>query len=83
MITKAIFVGAAAALSTLFSTVALAQTDLTMWYHGAGNVEERKILAGIIEDFNSSQSDWRVSLQEFLKPHIMNPSPPPLFQQAA
>lgn len=65
MTSRAIFAGAATALSMLFSTAALAQTDLTMWYHGAGNVEERKILAGIIEDFNSSQSDWRVSLQEF------------------
>ncbi|MES5047781.1 extracellular solute-binding protein [Rhizobium nepotum] len=65
MTIKATLVGATAALSMFFSTVALAQTDLTMWYHGAGNVEERKILAGIIDDFNSSQSDWRVSLQEF------------------
>ncbi|WP_144577007.1 extracellular solute-binding protein [Agrobacterium sp. DE0009] len=62
---KAVFAGTAAVLSMLFSSAALAQTDLTMWYHGAGNVEERKILAGIIEDFNSSQSEWRVSLQEF------------------
>ncbi len=54
MTSRAIFAGAATALSMLFSTAALAQTDLTMWYHGAGNVEERKILAGIIEDFNSS-----------------------------
>lgn len=54
MTTKAIFAGAFSALSLFFSTAALAQTDLTMWYHGAGNVEERKILAGIIEDFNSS-----------------------------
>lgn len=62
---KAVFAGTAAVLSMFFSSTALAQTDLTMWYHGAGNVEERKILAGIIEDFNSSQSEWRVSLQEF------------------
>ncbi|NSZ77106.1 extracellular solute-binding protein [Agrobacterium tumefaciens] len=65
MIIKGTLMGAAAALSMLFSSVAVAQTDLTMWYHGAGNVEERKILTSIIDDFNSSQADWRVSLQEF------------------
>lgn len=62
---KAILFGATAAASVLFSTFASAQTALTMWYHGAGNVEERKILTGVIDDFNASQSQWRVTLQEF------------------
>lgn len=42
-----------------------AQTELSLWYHGAGNAEERKIVTGIIDDFNASQEEWRVSLQEF------------------
>jgi len=40
-------------------------TTLSMWYHGAGNEVERGILLGIIEDFNASQSDWVISLEEF------------------
>jgi ABC-type glycerol-3-phosphate transport system substrate-binding protein len=52
-------------LSTALAGNALAQTDLSLWYHGAGNPEEREILLGIIEDFNGSQGDWRVSLEEF------------------
>lgn len=40
-------------------------TTLSMWYHGAGNEVERDILLGIIEDFNASQSDWVISLEEF------------------
>jgi multiple sugar transport system substrate-binding protein len=55
----------ALALSTALSGAALAQTDLTMWYHGAGSTVERDLIIGIIDDFNGSQSDWRVSLQEF------------------
>lgn len=50
---------------TLLAGSVRAQTDLSLWYHGAGNAEERKILTGIIEDFNASQKEWRVSLQEF------------------
>lgn len=49
----------------LLAGVAQAETELSLWYHGAGNAEERKILTGIIEDFNASQKEWRVSLQEF------------------
>ncbi len=44
---------------------ALAQTELTMWYHGAGNEVESKIVNQIIDDFNASQSDWTVSMQSF------------------
>lgn len=42
-----------------------AQTELSLWYHGAGNQVERDILVGIIDDFNASQSDWQVVLEEF------------------
>ena len=40
-------------------------TTLSLWYHGAGNEVERGILVSIIEDFNASQSDWAVELEEF------------------
>lgn len=46
-------------------THAQSPTELTMWYHGAGNEVEREILLGIIADFNASQSDWTISLEEF------------------
>jgi len=60
-----ILLAAALALSTALSTAALAQTELSLWYHGAGNEVEREILVGIIDDFNASQSDWVVALEEF------------------
>ncbi|HNB53366.1 MAG TPA: extracellular solute-binding protein, partial [Anaerolineales bacterium] len=40
-------------------------TVLTMWYHGAGNEVERTILTGIIDDFNASQSEYKVEMQDF------------------
>jgi len=46
----------------------LAQSDptpLSLWYHGAGNDVERTILVQIIDDFNASQGDWTVELEEF------------------
>ena len=52
-------------IAALFVVVASAQTPLTMWYHGAGNEVERNILGQIITDFNASQSDWVIELQEF------------------
>lgn len=55
----------ALALTTALSTPAFAQTELSLWYHGAGNEVEREILLGIIEDFNTSQPDWTVVLEEF------------------
>lgn len=47
------------------ATAAAAQTELTMWYHGAGNEVESNILNGIIADFNGSQSDWTVTVESF------------------
>lgn len=40
-------------------------TELSLWYHGAGNEVERSILVGVIEDFNASQDQWVVALEEF------------------
>lgn len=52
-------------ITTAMSTAAFAQTELTMWYHGAGSTVERDLINTIISDFNDSQSDWSVTLQEF------------------
>jgi len=38
---------------------------LSMWYHGAGNPEERAVILQIIDDFNASQSNYEVSIEEF------------------
>jgi len=40
-------------------------TTLTMWYHGAGNEAEREVLLGIVEDFNNSQENYVVEVQDF------------------
>lgn len=42
-----------------------AQTELSLWYHGAGNPTEGEILNTVISDFNASQSDWAVKLEQF------------------
>lgn len=39
--------------------------EVSLWYHGAGNPVEREILVGIIDDFNASQGDCAITLQEF------------------
>lgn len=51
--------------SVAFTTLAQAQTTLSMWYHGAGNEGEATVLNQIITDFNASQGDWKVELQSF------------------
>jgi len=51
--------------ATLLSGGAFAQTTLSMWYHGAGNEVESRIVNQIIADFNASQSDYKVELQSF------------------
>ena len=59
-----LFAGASLA-AVLIGSAASAQTALTMWYHGAGNEVEAKIINQIVSDFNASQSDWAVELQSF------------------
>jgi multiple sugar transport system substrate-binding protein len=54
-----------AAVLVFGGTVAAQGQTLSLWYHGAGNEVERSILIGIIEDFNTSQSDWIIELEEF------------------
>ncbi len=61
--TKRLFAALLTAL--LLSGAAFAQTELSLWYHGAGNPVERAILVSIIDDFNASQGEWQVVLEEF------------------
>jgi multiple sugar transport system substrate-binding protein len=55
----------AAIIAVCTGVEASAQTELSLWYHGAGNAVERQIVTGIIKDFNQSQKDWKVTLEEF------------------
>lgn len=57
--------GAALVASTSLATIAAAQTDLSMWYHGAGGEVEGAIIRGIVDDFNASQGDYKVALESF------------------
>lgn len=52
-------------LGTAFSGGVFAATDLSMWYHGAGNEVEGKVIHQIVDDFNASQSDWNVTIESF------------------
>ena len=61
--TKA-FIGALLATTSL-ATAGLAQTELSMWYHGAGNEVESAIINQIVDEFNASQSDWAVTIESF------------------
>ena len=63
MKTKLILSGAL--LASLMSSAAFAATDLMMWYHGAGNEVEKKIVEQLITDFNGSQADYVVKLEQF------------------
>ncbi len=62
---KRIALAAGAAASMLMAGAAQSQTELSMWYHGAGNEVERALLLGIIDEFNASQGDHRVVVEEF------------------
>ncbi len=39
--------------------------ELSLWYHGAGNDEERAVILQVIEDFNASQDQWAVDIEDF------------------
>lgn len=56
---------AAVAATTLMAGTATAATNVSMWYHGAGNEVESNIINQIISDFNSSQNDYNVVLESF------------------
>ncbi len=61
---KTLFVSALMA-TTALGGAALAQTELGMWYHGAGNEVESAIINQIVDEFNASQSDFAVSIESF------------------
>lgn len=54
-----------ALVAVTMATSAVAQTELSMWYHGAGNEVESGIVNQIISDFNASQGDYTVTLESF------------------
>ena len=56
---------ATGAATLLAAGAAQAQTQLSLWYHGAGNEVERSLLLNIINDFNASQGDYEVVVEEF------------------
>ncbi len=56
---------AALVASASWASLAAAQTELSMWYHGAGNEVESTIINKMIADFNASQSDWKVTIESF------------------
>jgi multiple sugar transport system substrate-binding protein len=57
--------GGVLALLAGSAAASYAQTELTMWYHGAGNEVEAKLIDQVVSDFNASQNDWSVSLESF------------------
>ena len=63
--TQVKWVAGAVFAAAAWGSIASAQTALTMWYHGAGNEVEAKIVNQIISDFNASQTDWKVEMQSF------------------
>ncbi|MDJ1007974.1 MAG: extracellular solute-binding protein [Paracoccaceae bacterium] len=56
----------ASAALTALATSAAAQTELSLWYHGAGSANAEEALVNqMVEEFNASQSDWRVVIETF------------------
>ena len=56
---------AMAAGAVFTASSALAQTELSLWYHGAGNEVEGAILNSVIDDFNASQTAYTVVIESF------------------
>lgn len=52
-------------VSTSWASMAVAQTDLTMWYHGGGNEVESALINQIVSDFNATNADYNVNLESF------------------
>lgn len=57
--------GLLAASTILGGSAAFAQTEISLWYHGAGNDVEAGIINQIIDDFNAAQSDYAVKIESF------------------
>ena len=55
-----------AALALGVAGTAQAQTELSLWYHGAGSANAEEALVNqMVEEFNASQSDWKVVIETF------------------
>jgi multiple sugar transport system substrate-binding protein len=55
-----------AALAVSVAGPAAAQTELSLWYHGAGSANAEEALVNqMVEEFNASQSDWTVVIETF------------------
>ncbi|WP_415716080.1 extracellular solute-binding protein [Roseibium sp.] len=56
----------AAVIAGSFTGSAMAQTELSLWYHGAGSANAEEALVNqLVEEFNASQSDWKVVIETF------------------
>ncbi len=54
------------AVATMLAGAAFAQTELSMWYHGAGATNaEADLVNQLVEEYNASQSDYVVALETF------------------
>ncbi len=54
------------ALLAASTSLAQAQTALTMWYHNAGSANaEEELINQLVDEFNASQSDWTVVIETF------------------
>ena len=51
--------------SASWAGMATAQQDISMWYHGAGGEVENALVTQVVNDFNASQSDYKVTLESF------------------
>ena len=57
---------AGTALAAVSAAAAGAEpVELRMWYHGAGTGPEETVMIPMVEDFNASQDDYRVSIESF------------------
>lgn len=58
------FAGALVATAS-WAGMAAAQQDISMWYHGAGGEVEGALIQQLVDDFNASQADYKVTLESF------------------
>lgn len=62
---KRFALGTAVAVAATLAGTAAAESEVSLWYHGAGNEVESNLINTIIADFNASQSDYRVVIESF------------------
>ena len=52
-------------LSLFFAKAAFCQTELTMWWHAAGEPAQMALVEELVDEFNASQSEWKVVTTAF------------------